>query len=918
MSGKTRALAVAMALCMPACGGEDGPRIVSIYPQDGAGGVPLDAAVQVAFDRRVRFASDAPPLALSLDGEPVPGEVAIGEGGGPLVFTPHRLLLAGRSYRASLERGIEDLRGQPLEKELSWHFSTLPACEMRSTPDAELPVGPDGKGGWVIPGGRRISPVGIQLDLGSFPTNLLLSADSSTLVVTNNGHGYGPDRYQSLSVVDLAAPQVVQSVDRSPPLGFFYGLVVSGDGSRLFAAGGAAERVEVFDVQADGRLREERVIELDGFPAGMALDEGRGLLFVAAQTANELKAVDCASGEHRWSTRLMTLPYDVLLGPGGARLYVSLWGRADLGEPGLVAVLDPDSGAVLARVEVGKNPEDLLLAEDGRLFVACSDADRVDVIDTSSDALVASWPLRRQPDEPVGLSPVGLALDERRQRLYVACAQKNSIDVLSLADGAILGSIPTGWYPTAVHASRDGQHLYIVNAKGRGLGPNLDRTWIHTRMQGSLTIAPVPSDRELAGYVGVIHANNTYPLGFYPDRCLGKAFPLPRALGEPSPIKHVVFVLRENKTYDQNLGDLEGTDGDPALVMFGEDVTPNLHKLAREFCNLDNYHCSNEVSVQGHYWSVATTINDFSEKSWHSWSRSTGQVPGIGIRQVDYPAGAFIWQKLDQAGIDFRDYGQAVGIGGEFDRFADRVNLDYVLDYGMNLYDTPDATRVGWFMEEVEAGIFPPFVYLLLPNDHTFGSTPGKPTPQYLIAENDYATGLLVDRLSHSPYWPETLIIIVEDDPQSGADHVDNYRSIALLVSPYTRKGYTSSVHYGLPSLVRTYGLILGMPALNLLDETAVPVYDCFSASPDYTPYELRELSVPFELNALHGPGAQASLQMDFSAPDRAAGLGGVLWQVTHPGEPLPPGLEDRDPDADPEEPWILPVPLMRDWPAAF
>ncbi len=906
-------LATAVVMCTAACCGKEGPRVVSIYPADNAAAVPLNAGVEASFDRPVRLSSSLPPLTLSLDGEPVAGEVSIGEGGGPLVFTPNHFLLAGRTYRASLGKGLEDYGGHESRARRGWSFSTVSGCtQIEPSPDADLPAGPDGSGAVVIPGGRRITPLGEQLDLGSFPTNLVLSPDGSRVVVTNNGHGLGPEQYQSLYVIDPTLPAVTQMVNRGSPDAFFYGLAFSADGSRLYASGGAAPHVEVFDVQADGTLVEAGVMALEGFPAGMAIDDTRGLLFVATQVDSYLVALEIATGQKRWRTKVGTLPYDVALTPGKDKLYVSLWGRAALGDPGMLVVLDPDSGEVRNRVEVGKNPEDLLPADDGRLFVACSDADRVDVVDTASDTFVASWSLRPRPGDPVGLSPVGLALDEPRQRLYVACAQKNSVDVLSLRDGSHQGSIPTGWYPTATTLSRDGESLYIVNAKGHGIGPNLDATSVHKLMHGTLSVLPVPSDQDLDEYRTLVRDNNVYPLRFFPERCLGKAFPLPRSVGEPSPIKHVVFVLRENKTYDQNLGDLEGTNGDPSLVMFGEEITPNLHQLAREFCNLDNFHSSNEVSVQGHYWSAASTINDFAEKAWHSHSRSTDLIPGIGVRQVDYPAGGFVWHKLDEAGIDFRNYGQPVGVGGEYDRFGDRIHFDYMLDYGMNLYTTPDATRVEWFMEEVEAGLFPPFVYLLLPNDHTYGGTPGMPTPQWLVAENDYATGLLVDRLSHGPHWPETLIIVVEDDPQSGADHVGNYRSIALLISPYTRKGFTSSVNYSMPSLIRTYGLILGMPALNLLDQTAAPVYDCFTSEPDFTPYDVRELRVSYEENPHDTLCAKKSLQMDFSAPDRAAGLGQVLWMTTRPGEPLPPQLLHEE-ELE-EERWILPVPIDLHW----
>jgi len=489
------------------------------------------------------------------------------------------------------------------------------------------------------------------------------------------------------------------------------------------------------------------------------------------------------------------------------------------------------------------------------------------------------------------------------------------VEVLSAKDGAHLGSIPTAWYPTAVRLSPDGQTLFIISGRGFGTGPNTGFEDIEGKLIGVLSVLPVPTDEELPELTQTVRDNINHALRFFPDRCLGKAFPLPRAVGEPSPIKHVLFVLRENKTYDQVLGDLEGTNADPSLLMFGEEVTPNFHALAREFCNLENFHVEVEVSVIGHYWTASSTLNDFAEKAWHASSRDDSRIPALGTAQVDYPPGQFIWQKLQDAGIDFRNYGEPYGVAGEYDRFVDNINMDYMLDLGLNLYLTPDTQRVESFMEEVEAGIFPPFVYMTLPNDHTYGSKAGYPTARWMVAENDYATGLLVDKITHSQYWPETLIIITEDDPQSGADHVDNHRSIAVLVSPYTKRGYTSSTHYGFSSLIRTYGLILGMPALNLLDQVAAPVYDCFTSVPDLRPYDVREQNIPYEENPQNVPGAYLSDRMDFSALDRAEGLGQVLWMATRPGEPIPAQLLHEEIELDTEEEeerWNLPVPLYR------
>ncbi len=916
-----RALGLAawsLAILASAACGDDHLEVTGLRPADGATGVALNATIEITFDRPVRLAGDGSGVELWLDDQALAGTLAVDEGGGPLRFTPNRFLIAERRYRVELSpAAVAALDGTRLAERHSWSFTTLAGCQPEPSAAGLATTGPTGDGAVLIPGGRRLSPAGRTVAAGSFPMNLLAWPDRPLVAVTNNGKGLGPGKHQSVQLFDSDSGELLTTIARDRPGAFFYGLALSADGRTLYAAGGGAQQVERLVLRDDGRaLEPDGGFAVSGYPAGLALDERRGLLYVGAQLDGEVVALELPDGTERWRRRIGMLPYELRLTPSGDALYVSLWARAELGAPGQVAVLDPDDGRLRTKIDVGKNPEGMAMGSDGRLFVACADADTVAVIDTARAERIASWPLGRDPSDPTGLSPAAVALDEARGRLYAACAQKNSVQVLDLADGRPLGDIPTAWYPTGVAVQAASDQVLITCGKGLGSGPKPGTEDIHRSMPGSLSLVPAPSAAALAAGHQTVRQNNDHPLTFFPQRCLDRAFPLPRAVGQPSPIKHVIFVLRENKTYDQNLGDLEGTDGDPDLVMFGEQITPNLHALAREFCNLDNFYSDIEVSVQGHYWNVAATINDYSERIWHASYRDSSRLPSTGTQQPDYPMNDFIWHQLDDAGIGFRDYGEPLGVVGEINRFEHMVDQDYLLDLGFNLYDTPDAQRVEWVLEEIEAGLFPPFVFVGLFNDHTYGRRVGKPTPQWMVAENDYATGLLVDRISHSEFWPETLIIVTEDDPQSGADHVDGHRSIALLISPYTRKGYTSSVHYSFSSLIRTYGLILGMPALNMLDASAAPVYDCFTSQPDFSPYDARPIGIDYEVNNQGMPGAWESEQMDFTEVDRAHGLGQVLWLATHPDEPLPPQLErgrafefDDDEDED-EQRLVLPVPL--------
>ncbi len=905
-------LLLVLALAASACDDSAKIKITSILPEDGASDVALNTTVEVSFEQPVKLTSKT--LALYLDDEKIEGELIVGQGGGPLTFTPERFLLAGKTYRVVLDTGtVQDVEHNRSNQAMEWSFSTVEGCLIQPSEKAHVTTGPTDDGAVVIPGGRLIKPWGKYIEAGSFPMNLIVWPDRPLAVVSNDGKGLAPGKLQSIQLIDTDTEEVLQTIDRDRPGSFFFGLALSKDGTVLYAAGGGDDKVEVFELAQDASsLQETGQFEVGGYPSGLLLDEQRNILFVTSQIDGDLVAVDLESGQETWRKHLGVLPYDLQMTPDGKEIFVSMWGRSDLDSPGQVVAVDADTSNVLAKIDVGKNPEGMAMATDGKLYIACSDADRVDVIDTEKKALVASMNLRRDDSAAVGLSPSSVALDESRSRLYVTCAQKNSVDVLDLQSGAMLGSIPTAWYPTSVKVRPSDGMVIVATGKGQGVGPKTSTSDIHQFMHGSVNLVKLSTDAELTQGADEVKDYNNHPLSFFPDRCLGKAFPIPRSVGDPSPIKHVVFILRENKTYDQNLGDLDTGDGDPDLVMFGEKYTPNLHALAREFCLLDNFYADIEVSVQGHYWNVAGTINDYSERIWHASYRDDSRFPSTGTQQADYPAGKFIWQNLYSQGIEFRDYGEPLGVVGEMDKFAPFVNSDYMLDLGMYLYSTPDEQRVEWIWDEIEAGVFPPFLYVALLNDHTYGTKPGQPTPQWMVAENDYATGLLVDKITHSKYWPETLIIITEDDPQSGADHIDGHRSFALFISPFSKKGYTSSVQYSFSSLIRTYSLVLGLPALNVLDESAAPVYDCFQSDPNLAPYDARQMNISYEQNSYSSPGAWKSDRMDFSTVDRADGLGEVLWLATHPDDPLPEQLDKDQPwqERREDEEWTLPVPI--------
>ncbi|RME22240.1 MAG: hypothetical protein D6806_13225, partial [Deltaproteobacteria bacterium] len=505
------------AISTTACSGR-GPGILEVYPPDGASGVALDDIVEVRFSEPLRGEIAANALRLFTSGKEVPASISLSADRRSILLQPASLLVASTTYTAKISGRFTGDEGSSASIERTWNFTTVEGCDIQSTTEGKISAGPDGKGGFIIPGGRRITPPGTQVDLESLPTNAILLPRKQILVVTNNGYGIDSKKSQSLMVFDVSTPlqpRLLQTVRHPRPQALFYGLAATKEGNRVYAAGGESNVVEVYDVQADGTLSLIDDWQVDGFPAGLLLDETRGVLFVAAQTSGELVALDTTTGSTIYRKKVGLLPYDMQMGPTGQKLYLSLWGRADLYQPGQVAVIDPANGMVTKKIDVGKNPEQMVLLTDGRLVVTCSDADRVDVIDTTTDSLVASWPVRRE-GEPVGLSPVALAADEEAGRLYVACAQKNSLQVLDLSSGEMLGSIPAGWYPTAVRLSAGGEYIFLVNGKGVGSGPLTEPVNNETLMHGTLSVFEVPDERQLEAFTEQVRNNNLYPMKFFP------------------------------------------------------------------------------------------------------------------------------------------------------------------------------------------------------------------------------------------------------------------------------------------------------------------------------------------------------------------------------------------------------------------
>lgn len=771
-------------------------------------------------------------------------------------------------------------------------------------PLATLPAGDEDDGHFIVPGGERLIRVGRNLEVGGFPMRLVEVPGTDLVVVTDGGL-----RDETLAVVDLASMTIRDQEVFTPSTGsLFWGLVISGTGAtrRVWASGGGGNEILAYDLDvASGALTEVSADHITltgidaGYVAGLALS---GTTLVAALLREQAVAFfDTSTGAElrRVSVERSDFPYDVVLSPDGARAYVSLWGAS------AVAFVDVATGTIEGRVTVGKNPEGLALSPDGQhLAVACADSDSVVVIDTTTRTALGTFHLVGE-DADRGSAPASLRFSADGTRLFVATALDNAIDVLD-ASGASLsrvGRIPTLWHPTDVLPRADGS-IAFLNGRGLGTGANTNPSSddITELLGGSLSVLDAaPSDTELRDWELEIEANNTRMSRFLDVTCPDGApydFPIPEpGTGPSTRIRHVVVIVRENKTYDAYMGAFEGANGDPSLTLLPADqlaaTIPNTHALARQFSLADNYYSHAEQSVQGHVWATLGRTTDFVERTWlTTWGRGHWGVPPQATTDIGYPEEGSGFDYLDANGVEISNYGEIVG----------SRNAPLRRGYPGLFYSyEPEIEKADFLRDEIHGCNLRSFTFVVMPNDHTQGLTPGEPTPRSMIADNDEGVGRLIDAISHSSFWPETAIFVFWDDPQDGGDHVDNHRSPLLVVSPWARRGHVSHVHTSEASVWRTIQLIFGLTASHSREWIdAAPLYDFFTSTPDYTPYDHVPRTFPEELNpSRRTRDAMMSMAYDWSLPDNQPGLSRMLWRHFHDGAEAPWLELDADAQVD-------------------
>ncbi len=796
--------------------------------------------------------------------------------------------------------------------------------------------------GFLLPNGWHLTPAGEQIETTDLLLNIQPLSDGKHAIATCNGF----NEHQML-LIDLMERKIIakESCYQS-----WFGLATTADEKQVWWSGGGAGIVHAYDLSEAGftstgekeldpsKLSSEELLALrdklreeKSFKSGLCVDEKRGLLYSLNINSGKLIATPLAGGEDR-AIELGGRPYDVKLDRDGRFLYVSDWAESR------VFVIDAEAFHVVSKIAVGIHPNQIAIhPTDGRVFVACSSSNGVWVVDGKRGVVTEAIYTSLFPNSPEGSTPDALAVAPDGETLYVANADNNCVAVIDIEEAnesAVKGFIPTGWYPTAVSVTPDNKHLLVGVGKGNQTKANpipkvpkseseLTETeeivrriqpypYIGTTLSGALSIVSVPSEEELKVYTQQVYQNCPYSGELLSVEAPPVKTAIPQQVGDPSPIKYVIYVIKENRTYDQVFGDLAAGEkpignGDPSLCMFPRKVTPNHHKLAEEFVLLDNIYCNGQVSRDGHPWSTMAYNTDYIARDWHlTYSRRMG-VDDDDAGNLSVAPSGYIWDACLRAGVSYRsykEYGSRVSDDSGVEKMEGRVPglvghmcPDFGLRRGQSRERDMELVDImlAEYNQFVENKAMPQFIIMSLGEDHTDGTRPGAFTPEACVGSNDQAIGKLVEAVSHGPLWKETAIFIIEDDAQNGPDHVDAHRTVSLVISPYTKRNFVDSTQYSTVSMIRTMELILGLQPLSQYDAAARPMFNSFTDTADVRPYTLEKPQIDLQAkNEATAYGANRSMNMDFSEYDQIDDfeLNEILWRaVMGENAPLPPAV---------------------------
>jgi len=855
-------------------------------------------------------------------------------------------------------------------------------------PETLLPVGRDG-GSLITPANQLVTPAGTLIDLpGMRPQALALSPNGKILVTAGLTHellavnpadgqilqhvAFPPDRVKEHAAIsaEILAPAAGAQLS-------FTGLAFSPDGARIYLSNVNGD-IKVFGVSKDQKVSPLFSIALppanapdraDEIPAGIAVSADGQKIYVAGNLSNRLLELDAATGKVLRTWNVGVAPFEVVLCRNKA--YVSNWGGR---RPEADSVVGPSGEGTRVRVDArsiasegsvtvidladaaSPNPREILtglhtcalaLSPNGNFLVAANAGnDSLSVIDTRNDEVAETVCARQNPGDLFGAQPDAVAFDRSGERLFIGNGTQNAVAVFQFQPGEskLLGLIPVGWFPAAIAFDAKRGQICVANLKdittqtqrakqgATGYGLNTKQ------YAGTLSLVSVPSKTQLAAFTQTALADLRYPLlaqAKLPPRPDRMPVPVPERVGEPSVFKHVIYIIKENRSYDQVLGDVTEGNGAADLCIFGERVTPNQHKLVREFALLDNTYCCGILSADGHNWVDSGIVTDYVEREFAGWPRSypAGGDGEHGADALAYSPAGFIWDDALAHGQTVVNFGEFVTTqkhwkkpkgkkrkigfaecwhdfttGANEIEFTCKPDIEAVRPFtmmGFNGWDlaVPDVWRAAFFNRALktyaEQDNLPALTIMRLPNDHTSGTKFGSPTPAAQAADNDLAFGQIVEAVSRSKFWKDTCIVAVEDDPQNGWDHVSGYRTTAYIISAYTKRHAVVSTQYNQTSLLRTMELMLGLPPMNQMDATATPLFNCFTNAPDFMAFTAVSNNVPLdEMNpepkkitdAQLREDAYVSARLPLEKPDQCPEdvLNQILWRATMGAKPYP------------------------------
>lgn len=798
-----------------------------------------------------------------------------------------------------------------------------------------------------LPNQWKLRPAGRAMEVGDFPVNVAIHPSGQFMAVLHSGM-----REHEVVIVAIEKTRN-RIVSRTAVEQTFYGLCFAPDGKKLYASGGEYEVVHEWEFTR-GLLGNPKVIDLKGIHAklivgGLAIDKAGRDLFVAGTWGDVVVRVPIDNPDNKVTipiTRKLAdpkkdekgkgepaspddgrkkeeekkkatekvdpvHPYTILPEPNGKRAFVSLWSAQS------IAVIDLATNQVTALWPTAAHPTEMVLSGDGdELYVACANSTLVSVIHTRDGRSLQTINCALHPQAPNGNTPNSLTITPDGELLFVANADANNIAVFNVKndkEAKPLGFIPTGWYPTSVRYHEPSKRIIVANGKGMYSKPNPSgpspygaratnlTEYIGSLFTGCVSFIDLPNPDKMADYSKQAYLCSPLKKDFRANADNAEVDnPIPKKVGDASPIKYVIYVIKENRTYDQIFGDMAQGNGDVNLCLFPEKVTPNHHKLASEFVLLDNIYVDGEVSADGHEWSMGAYATDWVEKHWPLTYRGGGKdkigYPSEGnFDNAARPSSGYIWDRCAEAKVSYRSYGEWIKNGKKNADGTYEDSIPSVKALAGEHYDPkfvgydltyPDVKRTERFLAEVkrfeQVGAMPSFQIVRLPNDHTAGTRLKVPTPTAMVAENDLALGLLVEGVSKSKFWKETAIFVIEDDAQNGPDHVDAHRVVALVISPYTKRKFVDSTMYSTSSMLRTMELILGLKPMSQFDAAARPMFHAFQSKPDASEYKHEPARVDIEAKNVAGAwGQDWSQRANFEKEDAVDDLkfNEVIWK---------------------------------------